>query len=175
MVALILAVLGAAGVVLWRLYMATEAARGLADAANNAHGFFRRLGWRRKFAKSNLDLVQDPREAAAAMMVALAQSDGAMTERERRVILSAMVQRLGTSGQQTEELLAHGRWLVRDVGEAGNCFSKLAPPVKRTCSREQIGELLEMLEDVATAEGPPGGVEAAALKQLRTALGRRPA
>jgi uncharacterized tellurite resistance protein B-like protein len=169
-VALILAVLGGAGVVLWRLYMAAEAARGLADAANDARGFFRRRSWQRKFAKSNLDLVQDPREAVAAMMVSLAQSDGAMTERERRAVLTAIVQRFGSSGQQAEELLAHGRWLVRDVQEAGDCFRKLTPFLKKSCSRDQIRDLLSMLDSVANAEGPPGGVEASALKQLRLAL-----
>ena len=169
-IALLTAFVGAIGVILWRLHIAADAAKGLAETASNAHGFFRRLGWQRKFAKDPLDLVQDPREAAAAMMVALAQSDGAMTERERRMILSQMVRRLGTSGTQAEELLAHGRWLTREVKDTSRCFQKLAPFLQRTCDREQIQDVLDMLHDVSLAEGTPGVLEVDALMRLKQTL-----
>jgi uncharacterized tellurite resistance protein B-like protein len=168
--ALLTAVLGAIGVILWRLHMAADAAKGLAETASDAHGLFRRLGWQRKLAKDALDLVSDPREAAAAMMVALAQSDGAMTERERRTILVQIVQRLGASGRQAEELLAHGRWLTRDVKDTNRCFQKLVPFLQRTCDRGQIQDVLDMLNDVSLAEGTPGVLEVDALMRLRQAL-----
>ena len=83
----ILAILGAVlGVVLFMLFrmqQAANAARDIADAADEARGFFRRWGWRRKQATNPLDTIDDAREAAAAMMVATAQSDGSITERER--------------------------------------------------------------------------------------------
>jgi uncharacterized membrane protein YebE (DUF533 family) len=44
-----------------------------------------------------VNLVQDPREAAIAMMVAVAQSDGAMTDRERQVIMAELVARVGAT------------------------------------------------------------------------------
>src|SRR5262245_38196752 len=88
----LLAAAGAIGIILWRLHMATEAARGLTQAAEEAHGLFRRWKWRRKLAQDPLDLIQDRREAAVAMMIAVAQSDGAVTERERRTILAEIVQ-----------------------------------------------------------------------------------
>jgi len=166
----LLAVAGVVGIILWRLHMAAEAARGLTQAAEEAHGLFRRWKWRRKLAKDPLDLIQDRREAAVAMMVAIAQSDGAVTERERRTILAEVVQRFGATGQQAEEFLAHGRWIVRDVRDVDRCLQKLAPMIQRTCTAEQVHELLEMLDRVAAAEAPPGTIESQALAKFRRAL-----
>ena len=172
-IGLLTAFLGALGLIIWRLHMAADAAKGLAETASDARGLFRRWGWQNKFAKDPLDLVHDPREAAAAMMVALAQSDGALTERERRIILVQFVQRLGVSGSQAEELFAHGRWLVRDVKDVSRCFQKLAPFVRKTCSAEQVQDILAMLKEVSLAEGAPATIEQDALNRLKQALGPR--
>jgi uncharacterized tellurite resistance protein B-like protein len=162
--------LGAIGVILWRLHMAAEAAKGLAETASDARGLFRRWRWQRKLASNPLDLVQDPREAAVAMMVAVAQSDGAMTDRERHVIIAELVARIGATERQAEELLAHGRWLTRDVRDIDYCLDKLAPLIKRQCSSDQKRDVLEMLHKVASAEGRPGEIEGAALARAARAL-----
>jgi uncharacterized tellurite resistance protein B-like protein len=163
--------LGAIGVILWRLHMAAEAAKGLAETASDARGLFRRWRWQRKLASNPLDLVQDPREAAVAMMVSVAQSDGAMTDRERQVIIAELVARIGATERQAEELLAHGRWLTRDVRDVDYCLDKLAPLIKRQCSPDQTRDVLAMLHKVANAEGRPGEIEGAALVRVARALG----
>src|SRR5262245_15060197 len=145
----IVSALGMVGVILWRLHMAAEAAKGLAETASDARGLFRRWRWQRKLATNPLDLIEDPREAAVAMMVALAQSDGAITDRERQVILDELVARIGATARQAEELLAHVRWSTRDVQDVDYCLDKLAPLIKRQCSPEQNRDVLEMLHAVA--------------------------
>ena len=115
-------------------------------------------------------MIEDPREAAVAMMVAVAQSDGAMTDRERQVILAELVARIGATERQAEELLAHGRWLTRDVRDIDHCLDKLASLIKRRCSTDQNRDVLEMLYSVASAEGRPGEIEGAALARVSRAL-----
>lgn len=166
----VVSVLGIIGIILWRLHMAAEAAKGLVETANDARGLFRRWRWQRKLASNPLDLIADPREAAVAMMVAVAQSDGAMTDRERQVILAELVARIGATEQQAEELLAHGRWLTRDVRDIDHCLDKLAPLIKRQCSPDQTRDVLEMLYSVASVEGRPGEIEGAALARVARAL-----
>ena len=104
------------------------------------------------------------------MMVALAQSDGAMTDRERQVILAEHGTRVGATERQAEELLAHGRWLTRDVQDIDYCLDKLAPLIKRQCSPEQSRDVVEMLYAVASVEGRPGEIEGAALARVQRAL-----
>lgn len=166
----LVAALGTLGIILWRLHMAAEAAKGLAETANEARGLIRGWRWRRKLAKNPLDLVQDPREAAAALMVAMAHSDGVLTERERQVILAEAVCRFEATERQAQELLAHARWLTRDVRDVDQCIARLAPLIRRTCDPDQICDVIEMVSKVAAAEGAPGAVEQQALDGLKRAL-----
>jgi uncharacterized tellurite resistance protein B-like protein len=166
----IIAALGAVGVVLWRLDAAAKSAKGVIDSANEAHGLIRRWGWQRKLANNPLDLVQDSREAAAAMMVAVAQSDGAMTDRERAAIETELMTRIGATEPQAKELLVRGRWFTRDVRDLDQCLAKLVPLIRSQCSPDQIHDVLEMLNRVANAEGQPGQIESSALARTARAL-----
>jgi uncharacterized tellurite resistance protein B-like protein len=147
------AVLGVLLLILFRMQQAAHAARDLADAADDARGLFRRWRWRRKQARHPLDTVDDAREAAVAMMVAAAQSDGAITERERAAIISEMRTRFGATHGQAEALFARGRWLVQDRHDAGEVFRRLTPLVLRTCGPVERADLVDMLGKVAVADG----------------------
>ena len=152
-IAIIGAVLGVAALILFRMQQAANAARDIADAADEARGLFRRWGWRRKQLKSPLDAVDDAREAAAVMMVAAAQSDGAITERERAAITAEMAKRFRATERQADELLARARWLVQERNDAGEVFRRLTPLIQRSCGPTERADLIEMLEAVAQADG----------------------
>ena len=160
------AVLGVLIVVLFRMQQAANAARDIADAADGARGFFRRWGWRRKHLKNPLDAIDDAREAAAAMMVVTAQSDGAISERERTTITAEMMKRFGATPKQAEELLARARWLVQDRNEAGEVYRRLTPLIQRTCGPIERSDLIEMLGAVAGADGEADAVVAQDLAWL---------
>jgi uncharacterized tellurite resistance protein B-like protein len=153
----ILAILGAVvGVLLFALFrmqQAANATRDIVDAADEARGLFRRWSWRRKHLKHPLDTVDDAREAAAAMMVAVAQSDGGVTERERAAITAEMIKRFDATPGQAEALLARARWLVKDSADAAEVFRRLTPVIQRTCGASERSDLIEMLDAVAGAEG----------------------
>jgi len=152
-IAIIGAILGVAALVLFRMQQAAHAARDIADAADEARGLFRRWGWRRRQLRSPLDAVDDAREAAAAMMVAAAQADGSITERERVAITAAMAKHFGATERQAEELLARARWLVQDRTDPGEVFRRLTPLIVRTCAPTERADLVGMLETVAKADG----------------------
>jgi uncharacterized tellurite resistance protein B-like protein len=164
------AILGVLIFVLFRMQQAANAARDIADAADEARGFFRRWGWRRKFAKNPLDTVEDAREAAAAMMVAAAQSDGSITERERSAITAQMVKRFGATQGQADELLARARWLVQDRIDAAEVFRRLTPLIQRSCSPTERSDLIDMLRTVAEADGRADEVVMRDIAQLTHSL-----
>jgi uncharacterized tellurite resistance protein B-like protein len=152
-IAILGAVLGAVALILFRMQQAAHAARDIADAADEARGLFRRWGWRRKQLRHPLDAVEDAREAAAAMMVAAAQSDGSLTERERAAIMAEMRRRFGATERQAEELFARVRWLVQDRTDAGEVFRRLTPVVLRACGPTERSDVIDMLQAVAAADG----------------------
>ena len=164
------AVLGVLLFVLFRMQQAANAARDIADVADDARGLFRRWGWRRKLAKNPLDTIDDAREAAAAMMVAVAQSDGSITERERGAIKAEIVRRFGATQPQAEELFARARWAVQDRNDAAEVFRRLMPLVQRTCGPTERSDLIEMLGNVAAADGSSDAVIAQDTARLAHSL-----
>jgi len=139
--------------ILWRINQAAHAARDLADAAGSMKGYFRRWQWRRKVNVNPIDLIEDPREAASILMVAVAQADGPITERERLAILTQMQNRFSATPQQAGELLARSQWLVREGIDPAEVMRRLKPVIERTCTAAHRRELIEMLTDVSSADG----------------------
>jgi uncharacterized tellurite resistance protein B-like protein len=166
----LLAVLGAVGMILWRLNQASGAARELAETAGEVQGFFRRRKWQKKFAGDPLQLIDDPRAAAAAIMAALAQADGAISEAEQAVIVKQMCEKFGAKAPAAEELLAHARWAVRDIVEVDSCVRRLLPVIERTCGPQEREQLIEMLEAVAAANGQPAASERLAVERIKRVL-----
>ena len=91
----LLAAFGGVAALLWRLESGSRAARETIGLADDARGFFRRLAWSKRAIRNPLDLVEDPREAAAAMMVMVATFDGALSAAEEAAILKEIVATFG--------------------------------------------------------------------------------
>jgi uncharacterized tellurite resistance protein B-like protein len=159
-----------------RMQSAAHAVRDIADAASDTRGLFRGFLWRRKFAKTPLELVDDPREGAVAMMVMLAESDGVITERERTAVMNGTITTFGATAAQAEQLFAQGRFLARDVKLAEAGFRRLQPLIAKRLGAAERRQLIDILTAVANAEGQPGLVEQDAIDKLALALnvGRKP-
>lgn len=139
-----------AAVVVYRLYMISQSplGRGVADAAGGVQKHLRRRAWQKKLGDPLRD-IDDPRLAATAMMTALAQSDGAISERQEQAIISQVQSRFDASAKVAGEMLAHARWLVRDVSEPETCFLKVRPLIQEHCGPRERAELVEMLSSIA--------------------------
>lgn len=172
MLAFLVGLAATIGVVLWRLNSAADAAKGLIQTAADIHGAVRRSRWRRKAGRDPLDLVDDARIAAATMMVAAAQSDGAMTATERDTILRELRATLGCSDTHADEMLAQARWLVRDKSDLGNVLRKLLPVIQRSCGPRERADVVRMLSAVAEADGPAGGDERDEIARIARELTR---
>ena len=166
---LIAAVMGTLGMVIWRLHRAAEAAKGLTDSVQELTSWWRRWQWLKKAQVDPITQVDDPRVAAVAMMVAVAQSDGVITDREQAEIRRQITAKFEAKGAAAEEMIVYARWLVRDVRDLDEGLRKLTP-VMRKLGAEQHRELVEMLGAVAAVAGPVGGIEVAAIERLERGL-----
>lgn len=170
----IVAILGAIAavllIVLVRMQQAANAARDITEAASDMRGMFRGWAWRRKANQNPLDLVTDPREAAACMLVAVAEYDGNMTDTEKAAIVAEMGKAFGATRKQGEELLAHARFLVRDHRDPANVFRKLGPKAKATLGAEERQQLVDMLTSIATTDGKPSDALLHDIETLRRSL-----
>ncbi len=153
---IILGLISLIGVVLfaiWRINMAVQASRELVDVAHDAKGFFRRRKWNKKVNADIIQQISDPREAATAMMVAVAESDGPMTESERSQILDIISHTFEATSSQAQELLTHGRWISKDAGDLTSYLGRFKKVILNTCDARQKSELIDMLYKVARADG----------------------
>ena len=135
--------IGAVSFALWRLNSAADAVRNVAGAAEDAHGLWRRL------AKDRLELIKDSREAAAGMLVAVAQSDVALTEREQAALMAEFRKTFEMSEPQAQELLAQARWTVGEVRDLDRCLFKLG----LVLDVEQKRDALTLMARTAVVEG----------------------
>ncbi len=167
----ILGFIGTIGMVLWRIKMAADAAKGLASTAKDAKNYMRSKRFEKKAAADPIKDVNDPREAAATIMVALAAFDGPISKAEETVIQQEIQTSFDASNEAAIELLAHGRWLAKDCGDLNTFISRLLPPIVRHCSMKEKHDLITMMEHVAAANGPPGDLEKDAIGFTKRHLG----
>ena len=139
--------------------MASDAAKDIAETAQGAKNYFRRRRWEKRATADPIKDMEDPREAAATMMAALASYDGAISEREEQTILAEIKTNFETDDKMAAELLAHGRWLSKDAGDLNSFFSRLLPPIMRHLGPKEKHDLLSMLEKVGNANGEASDLE----------------
>lgn len=170
LLALIAAAFGVIATVLWRLNSVADSARGLAETAGDLANLNRRWSWSRKANADKLRLVDDPRFAAAAMMVSVAQADGALTATERAAILAECVGKFGCNEKTAEEMLGYGRFLVGTSHDPDDIFRKLAPLFIKSLDKPERRDLMTMLSAVAAADGPVSQSLEATLARIERGL-----
>lgn len=153
LMALIVAAFGVIATVLWRLNSVADSAKGLAETAGDLANLNRRWSWSRKANTDKLRLVEDARVGAAAMMVAVAQADGALTAAERAAIVAQCVEKFACADKTAEEMLGYGRFLVGTSHDPDGIFRKLLPLFMKSLGPAERRDLLSMLSAVAAADG----------------------
>ncbi|MDH3232755.1 MAG: TerB family tellurite resistance protein [Alphaproteobacteria bacterium] len=167
----IVGVLGTAAVVLWRIKMAADATRDIAEAAGDARKFVRRTRWKSRQKAGQKTVPDDPRSAATAMMAAVAEVDGALMEAETAAILKEIAIRFELSPADADELFAEGRWLSKYAGDLSSFLRRMEPPIRTGCTEQERRDLIEMLSTVAGCTGPADPIAAQAIETLRRSLG----
>ena len=149
-------ILGAIGVlivILWRLQQAASIARDVADAAGGTGRAVRRWRWWRKVNVNPIDLIDDPREAASVLMVAVARADGDMSDTERKAITDQIEQQFGATPEQSIALFTRANWMVREGVDTREIMRRVMPVLQQSTTAEQRCSLIEMLNAIATADG----------------------
>ncbi len=166
-----LSALGALAFFIIRANHVAQAGRELGEAAGDAKGLFRRFFWRRRTHVDLIRKIDDPRLAAAVMMCAMAQSDGHMTEAEKSAILERMRGPLELEQAEAVEIFAHAHWLTGDMKELSSLLRRASKPILERCTATERAGLIEMLSQVAAADGAASAIQRDAIERLAIELG----
>ncbi len=154
----ILGVLSVIGVWAWRLRMARRGLEELGRAADTLANAPRRMRFRYLADRGGVDLIEDPREAAAIMMMltALARGD-ALTDAHGDIIEAEIRDNFGLSAIEAEELAAHAAWAAQTIATPESAMRKLSRLILNApgLGPKEIVDLDAMLVSVSEAEGLP--------------------
>lgn len=155
---IILAIFGAIAVWSWRLQQAKRGAEEAIDLAKTAANLPRRLKFKYQYGKGGVDLIDDPREAAAilAMEVACARG-GPLTKAQSSVMESEFSSVLQCSVQEAEELSAHAAWVTNDAPSPEQVMRKLSKMIvgSLVLGPKEVVDLDGLLVAVSEADGQP--------------------
>lgn len=173
---ILIAILGlvtAISVWYWRIRTLSRAARDGADLAKAAANLPRKLRFQNKLGKGGLQLVDDPREAAAILMLEIARAGGEVGKAHKSVMTEHMAREFELSEEDAESLVAHAAWLTREAPAAHVVAARMSDFILRSpgIGPKQIVDLDTMLVAVSEAEGVPGRDQLALLQVFRDKAG----
>ena len=120
-----------------------------------------------------LRAVDDPRDAAAVLMLLVAHADGDPTREQIAAIASKMRLVFGFERELTERM-TQARFIARHAETFSQAAAIFAPMFKQRLSHAERGELIDMLEEVARNEGP-SEIQIEAIASFKPMIGLVPA
>ncbi|MFP4002964.1 MAG: TerB family tellurite resistance protein [Alphaproteobacteria bacterium] len=170
---ILIAILGAAAAALffiYRIYLAVQAGREVADRIGDPRRFARRFRWARKVRGNPLETLEDPREAATVLMLAVARTEGELTDAARDTIRAQMRRYFGMSGEAAEAMLRQLAWMTREMTDITPRMRHLAALLRRHCTAAEREDVAAMLDEVAQASGGPTPMRRQIIQRYRQIL-----
>ncbi|MEZ5999800.1 hypothetical protein [Hyphomonas sp.] len=170
----ILSVLVAIGVWSWRIRMAREGLREAGKIAQTAINLPRKMAFRYRAGRGGLSLIQDPREAAAIMMMEVARARGGpLTEKQTASIDREIMHHFEFSQDEADALTAHAAWVTNSAPPPAETMRKLSQLIvsSSVLGPKEVVDLDSMLVSVSEAEGLPTRDQLALLQVYRDKAG----
>ncbi|MEM9667938.1 MAG: hypothetical protein AAF950_03360 [Pseudomonadota bacterium] len=177
---IVIAIVTAIGVIAawyYRIKMIGGAARDIGKAAQRVANAPRKFAFMRRGRQVGLKGVEDPREAATILMVLVAGGQGGreLTDPQRDVILDEVADHFELDNEESETLVVHAQWMVRDVEVPAGVGERMARVVITTpgIGPKELVDLDEMLVAVSEADGTAGAEGLKMLQIFRDQAGLR--
>jgi len=122
-----------------------------------------------------LDAIEDPREAAAIMMMEVARAAGEVTVEHKTIMRVEIMQNFELTETEANELVTAAGWLGRDAIAPYVVMQKMTRLILNTPSLgpEQFVDLSNMLDEVALIEGGPFEEQVSLIRIFREQAGLR--
>lgn len=142
----ILGVLGTAAFIVWRIHLASQAARDLADLAGEAANLPRKMRFRSKSYRRAIETIDDPREAAAVLIYGAAACAGPVSEQSRAAVTHDMAQLFEISESDATELAARAAWHVDGLVDPLNAVNRLTDLIAQKAGTPALSSLAPVIQ-----------------------------
>jgi uncharacterized tellurite resistance protein B-like protein len=167
---ILIAVLGALAAAFFAFRYFVDAAREGQDALRDVKGAFRGAKWSRKIDKRLIETMSDPRESAAVLLYQIAAYDSAVTDRQRRTIVTDMRETFAADEETAEGLYAFARAAIGEINDASNSLGKILRPLQDACTPEERRQLIDLMLKTAEIEGPVSDIQYRLIADARRQL-----
>ncbi len=171
----LVALIGVATACWWRIRDARRTGAQPAAAPRDVRLNVRRLMHGNAGGAHPADAVDDPRLAAAGVIVAVATMDGPISQAEIGRMKRAVQETFEVSEREALDVISFGRWIAGECVTNSEAVGRLSKIVLRTAGPEAGPDLLRMVEEVASTGGELGPEEREAIISVRRTFGMEPA
>ncbi|MCF6292860.1 MAG: TerB family tellurite resistance protein [Robiginitomaculum sp.] len=167
----LLTIIGGIAALMWKISLGIQAAKQIGGVAKQVANLPRKMKFRSQTGKADVQLITDPREAAALLMLSVARAGGQVTKSQKDTILNQITGHFKLSTTNAEELLTHISWLSKDLPGADSAIAKMSDTLMQSVSNKELIELEDMLMQVAHADGKPTSAQKQILNQFAKQVG----
>lgn len=168
----LLALIGAAIFIWYRLRDARQAGGEVLDAADSLRASVRRMMYKARHDGHPADAVEDPRLAASGIAVAVATMDGPISQAEIQKLTALSREIFDVSEREALDIVSFGRWVAGQCNTNAEAVRRLSKIVAREAGPEASGDMVRLITEVATAGGGDlGEDEMDAIDTVRRAMG----
>ena len=100
-----------------------------------------------------IDLVDDPRLAAAGMMVSVAKMDGDVTAAQMDAVKLESRATFRVDDKEAADIVAYGRWLAGQSQDPDEALRRLTKVLGRIADKSARRDVVEMMNRIAAIEG----------------------
>ncbi len=167
----LLGLLAAIGAIAWRINMAMKGAEVIKDVAQTTANLPRKMRFKAKANRQRLSAVDDPREAAAVLLLGMARAGGELTREHKQAIRSNMESEFGVSPEFSEELLARAAWYSANVADPADLVPRMTDFLAKHVGAPELAQVSTMLEAVSRVEADTGQDQFEYLRKYRQKAG----
>ncbi len=109
----------------------------------------RRRKWRKKHDGNPIFRVDEPLDATAILMVAIAKSDGDMTREDKTLLLNLFETKFNLSKKNAAGLLISSSYLLADGAELKRSIPKFLAPSKASFTDTQAESAMVLMTQIA--------------------------
>jgi len=113
----------------------------------------RRRAWAAKYQGDPIYSVEDPMHIAALLIVGVAKIDGDLSAEQKKVVLEKFESKFSLDSSAASELLGSAAHLLGAPQVIDAQLDGVAQKNKARFSKDQAESMIEMIVDVASAEG----------------------
>ena len=148
---IVIAVITAVAGLIWALNRLQDS--GVNLNAFNPFYWWRRRQWQQKYGTKPLHQLDNPMDAAAALLVAMAELKGAVSSDAKQRVVATFQNEFSLDERESLELYASSSYLLRDVAnvpaEVGNI---LKPSVEKLSDQHKVS-LINMMAQTSSLDG----------------------